>query len=456
MIFYIIGVAATLVILSTFLLISNTIPLKIEDIDTDEILDGDIRIPVKMMLQYYNFSSFRGGEQILQKLKKIVSNMSTGININNTFQTEAASTLRNDLLWGNGIIPYKISSMFSDESLDIIKKGMKNWEDNTCLRFVPAEEQHVDYIDIVKKGSSCHSAVGRQGGRQILNLVSWCETIGHVSHELGHSIGLWHEQNRADRDKYIKLNTSNIKDGKDVNFAKIQKNKMDHQGSTYDFGSVMHYHLFAFSKHKCHEPWCQTMHIKNSKEFRKQGNPNIGQRIGPSKRDIEEANRLYSCPGRGITGMFFIQVILGKFQHNYGNTSSIYVKLIIVYSNGTESTYQSSHKRATSDVTWNETILSGRNDLQFFRISTWYTSFGNVRQITNSETFPVNPGTHHNLKNCGSINCSTYVLFKYTLIPDTMQSSAMQIIIRTPFFLVAHFCITLNNYNYDIAYNAEQ
>ena len=123
--------------------------------------------------------------------------------------------------------------------------------------------------------------------------------------------------------------------------------------------------------------------------------------------------------------MFHVKLMLGKFQHYYNTTSKIYVKVVIVYSNGTESTHQSSHKRAANEVVWNETILSSKNDLQFFRISTWSSKFGNVQQITMSETVLVHPGTQYNLRNCDNIKCDNYVQFGYSLIPDSKQSSAM-------------------------------
>ena len=83
-----------------------------EDLDIDNIiLEGDIRIPVDMMLEYYNFSGFPGGEQMLQKLKIMVSNKNTSRNINNTFQAEAAARYKNLYLWSDKTIPYKISSI---------------------------------------------------------------------------------------------------------------------------------------------------------------------------------------------------------------------------------------------------------------------------------------------------------------------------------------------------------
>ena len=433
-----VNVAATILLLSTFcewFIICNTVSLigndTIEDsniLDIDDILNGDIRIPVEMMLEYYNFSSFPGGEQMLQKLKKIVSNKSTPNTTHNRFQTEAAATTHNNnLLWSNKTIPYKISSIFSEKTKKVFHKAMKMWEDKTCLRFVPAEQHHVDYVEFVKSDKSCSSSIGRQGGRQRINVVGWCETAGHVAHEVGHCIGFWHEQSRPDRDEYVTIMNSHIKKGGHKNFAKIVGNKVDYQGTTYDFGSIMHYPRFAFAKFPlCHFPACETIRLKSVVKYYNQGSPYIGQRISLSKQDIEQANRLYSCPHKGIRGSFSIKLIHGKFQHNYGSASNIYVKIIIAYSNGTESTHRSSHKKAANELVWNEMIVSGKLDLQFFRISTWKASSGNVEKITMSETFLAHPGTHHNLRNCENTNCGNHVLFEYFLIPDSKQSSVMQ------------------------------
>ena len=51
------------------------------------------------------------------------------------------------------------------------------------------------------------------GGRQTISLGSGCAHHSVILHELGHVVGFWHEQNRPDRDNYVRIVKNNIISG---------------------------------------------------------------------------------------------------------------------------------------------------------------------------------------------------------------------------------------------------
>ena len=66
-----------------------------------------------------------------------------------------------------------------------------------------------------------------------------CIWTGTVAHELMHALGFWHEQSRADRDKYVQINTKNIIPGYENNFKKYLLSSTDPLGEPYDYYSIM-------------------------------------------------------------------------------------------------------------------------------------------------------------------------------------------------------------------------
>ena len=61
----------------------------------------------------------------------------------------------------------------------------------------------------------CSSAIGKQGGRQIIRLAPGCSRL-IPAHEIFHALGRWHEQSRPDRDNFITINMNNIRAGIDI------------------------------------------------------------------------------------------------------------------------------------------------------------------------------------------------------------------------------------------------
>jgi len=91
-----------------------------------------------------------------------------------------------------------------------------------------------------------NSPVGRQGGEQTINIVSWTGAASQfiIVHELLHSLGFFHEQSRGDRDSYVEILTGNIKSDSRHNYQ--VENAATAYGY-YDFDSLMHYWQCEFS-----------------------------------------------------------------------------------------------------------------------------------------------------------------------------------------------------------------
>ena len=143
--------------------------------------------------------------------------------------------------WPNARVPFEVDPNLPNPQR--VTDAVAHWAANTRVRFVPRAANDTDFVRFVPSTAS-RSPVGKRGGRQDIELTN-AAPVGTVIYEMGHALGLWHEQSRQDRNSMVTINFANIPDADEHNFAQHITDGDDIGG--YDFGSIMHYSATAFS-----------------------------------------------------------------------------------------------------------------------------------------------------------------------------------------------------------------
>lgn len=233
------------------------------------------------LIGYLNPTAYTQGDIIIGDKNSIDQVANAG---GQTGPTEGVARISRTARWPNGHVAYDIDANLSNPGR--VTAAIAHWEEKTSIRFHARTAADTDYVHF-QNGAGCSSYVGRIGGAQPLNLNAGCST-GNTIHEMGHAIGLWHEQSRNDRDDYVTVDMSNVIGGYENNFAKITNVGVENNDvALYNYGSLMHYPATAFAK----DTSKPTISVKPGHSLRP--GTVIGQRAGLTDGDIVAVTLVY-------------------------------------------------------------------------------------------------------------------------------------------------------------------
>uniref|UniRef100_A0A3Q0KFI6 Metalloendopeptidase n=1 Tax=Schistosoma mansoni TaxID=6183 RepID=A0A3Q0KFI6_SCHMA len=229
------------------------------------------------------------------------------INATQLTRYQRSLSMKNIILWPNGIVPYIIDDIDKTKSnefteyfnkLDVllIKKAMSIIEEETCIQFYDLTsrtntrrfyDRHL--IRIKGRGQrGCYSSLGMMRNKnQVLRLGPTCRTVGQILHELLHALGVMHEIMRPDRDQYVILHEENIDKSYLEEFKKIKEHQSILTNRKFDFQSISLYDPFTFTSNG-NPVWEPIINLDDVPLF------SISEKY-LSFEDTVGLNRLYKC-----------------------------------------------------------------------------------------------------------------------------------------------------------------
>lgn len=208
-------------------------------------------------------------------------------------------------------IPYFFTDKIDDARKEVFRHAVRTWHELTCVVLIEYEEAEITdslgpYIEVtVEVADKCYATqIGYPGywngrpDKATINL-GWCNSmynLGDVIHEIGHVIGMNHEQKRADSTQkldghgpYLRIFCDTLQsetsqkqyttDDKSYMGSDSQGPGDPHHGyAPYDYGSIMHYG--------------RTGHFE---PLAKENVELLGNRDHLSESDILQINDMYQC-----------------------------------------------------------------------------------------------------------------------------------------------------------------
>lgn len=183
------------------------------------------------------------GEPLINGIPRGFKIIEGDIIVPEDFDSQTASAYTNNL-WPGGVVPFTFDDNVSQANKDRMYAAMALWQNVAKINFRPLE--FLDPYSVHIRDStndenpSNNSLVGRWWTGQRINIFQW-DIRFVIVHELGHALGYWHEQQRADRDTYIQVNYENLPPDWGFRVSNYNIRLLGGEYGPYDFDSVMHY-----------------------------------------------------------------------------------------------------------------------------------------------------------------------------------------------------------------------
>jgi hypothetical protein len=149
-------------------------------------------------------------------------------------------------LWSGAEIPYCYATpdSFTEDDKICINIAMIQWERASIVQF--KETSCGKFVLAIHKDKKDNYATVGSQEKSFMYIHSM--SFYSIAHELGHVIGLVHEHQRPDRDKYITINYENIEFGVEDQFSTLPLEywAYDYTKYPYDYNSIMHYGHMIF------------------------------------------------------------------------------------------------------------------------------------------------------------------------------------------------------------------
>ena len=160
--------------------------------------------------------------------------------------------------WPDGVLRYQLGDTFSEEEKETVRRVLQEFEEEissafppvqNCISFVESDTGDRVLLTGPQTATQCSSTYGYKPLGQV-NLAGPCLRSSTIKHELMHSLGIFHQQSRSDRDDHVEILWDNIQDDFKGNFNKYVPTFINAHGVPYDLMSMMHYTSIMASKNQ--------------------------------------------------------------------------------------------------------------------------------------------------------------------------------------------------------------